>query len=68
MNPDQNHESKHDGPNWKWWHFVLAGLLIATWSIWRWWETGFIKHLGGLVLAALAILVGLGSRPKRGSS
>lgn len=68
MNPDTNHEPKNDGPNWKWWHFVLAGLLIAAWSIWRWWETGFIKHLGGLVLATLAILVGLGSRPKQGSS
>ena len=57
---DRDHDN--DGPNWKWWHFVLAGLLIAAWCIWRWRQTGSIKHLGGLILAALCLLVGWGSR------
>ena len=64
----QDQPSHNDGPNWKWWHFILAGLLVGGWSVWQWWETGRIKNLGGLVLAALCILVGLGSRPKKTSS
>jgi hypothetical protein len=62
---NRNDETDNDAPNWKWWHFTLAGLLIAAWSIWRWWETKLIKHLGGLVLAALCILVGFGLRGKK---
>lgn len=67
MNPEKQHntENDSDGPNWKWWHFALAGVLIAAWSIWRWWETGLIKHLGGLVLAALCLLVGFGMTGKK---
>jgi hypothetical protein len=71
MNTENRNETPdhdNDGPNWKWWHFVLAGLLIAAWCIWRWWETKMLKHLGGLVLAALCFLVGLGMRGNKSQS
>ena len=56
-NQTPEHDNDNDGPNWKWWHFALAGIGISGWCIWRWWETGAIKHLGGLFLAALCLLM-----------
>ena len=54
-----------DETGWKWWYFVLAGIGIAGYSVFRTYDTGQLTHLGGLFLAMVCLLVGIGSRPEK---
>lgn len=48
--------------NWKWWHFVVAGLLIAALGAWYISEGRISKGIGSELGAALCVAVGLFSR------
>ncbi len=51
-----------EADNWKWWYFVVAGLLIGAFGIYEFhtWRIG--KGIGSEILAALCIAIGLFSR------
>ena len=46
---------------WKWWYYVLAGIMIGAYSIWQAYDKHSIKPLGELILAVFCILVGIWS-------
>ncbi len=48
-----------EGDTWKWWYYIVAGVCIAGYDIYMFVDTGRIKHLGGLFLAALCIAIGV---------
>ena len=50
------------GDNWKWWYFVVAGVLIGAYGIYEFCSKQISKGLGSEVLAALCIAIGLFSR------
>jgi len=52
---------------WKWWVFILVGLLIGAFSIWQAWDTQNIRALKGVFLAVLCIVVGLWSKSQSSS-
>jgi len=45
--------------NWKWWYFVLAGVLIGAYSIWQAYDKHSIKPLGELFFSAFCIFIGI---------
>lgn len=63
-----------DDGDWKWWYFVVVGILIAAFSVWQILSGEPILRLGGrrggpvggLILAVICIVVGLFSRPAAG--
>ena len=48
--------------NWKWWYFVVAGVLIGADGVYEIGNTGIGKGIGSFLLAALCIAIGLFSR------
>jgi len=48
--------------NWKWWYFVVAGVLIGAYGIYEFYTGLISKGIGSEVLAALCIAIGLFSR------
>jgi len=48
--------------NWKWWYFVVAGVLIGAYGVYEFYTGLISKGIGSEVLAVLAIAVGLFSR------
>jgi hypothetical protein len=48
-----------EGDTWKWWYYVLAGICIAGYDIWKTYDTGRMKYLGGLFLSVLCIAIGI---------
>lgn len=54
--------------NWKWWHFIVAGIGIGGYSIWQATTMQTMKPLGSLFLAVLCLVVGVWSRNQQGSA
>ena len=54
--------------NWKWWYFVLAGVLIAAFGAYEIYEVKIGKAVGSFLLAALCIAIGLFSRASESKS
>jgi hypothetical protein len=62
-----------DGDTWKWWYYVVIGVLVGAFSIYQIIDGEPIIRfggrrggpVGGLILAVLCILVGVWSRPSR---
>jgi len=50
------------GDNWKWWYFVVAGVLIAGIGGYEIYDAEIGRGLGSFLLAALCIAIGLFSR------
>jgi hypothetical protein len=50
------------GDNWKWWYFVLAGVLIGAYGGYEFYTGDTSKGIGSEVLAVLCIAIGLFSR------
>lgn len=50
------------GEDWKWWYFVVAGVLIGAYGIYELYSKQISKGLGSEVLAVLCIAIGLFSR------
>ena len=48
-----------DANNWKWWYFVLAGVLIGAYSIWQAYDKHSIRPLRELILAVLCVAIGV---------
>ncbi len=48
-----------EGDTWKWWYYIVAGVCIAGYDLWQVYDTGRLKYLGGLFLAALCIAIGV---------
>ena len=48
-----------EGDTWKWWYYVLAGVCFAGYDIWRTYDTGRLKYLGGLFLSVILIAIGI---------
>jgi hypothetical protein len=48
--------------NWKWWYFVVAGVLIGAYGVYEIYSGKFGKAIGSEVLATLCIVVGVFSR------
>ena len=48
--------------NWKWWYFVLAGVLIGAYGAYQIYDAQIGKSIGSFLLAALAIAIGIFSR------
>jgi hypothetical protein len=58
--------------NWKWWYFVVAGVLIGAYGIYEFYTGLISKGIGSELLAVICITIGLFSRksetkPKTGS-
>ena len=51
-----------DKENWKWWYFVLAGILIAAYGGYEFHQGLISKGIGSELLALLCIAIGLFSR------
>ncbi len=54
-----NIETSASGKQWKWWHFILAGICIGGFDGWMVYETGRLKYLNGLFLSVLLIALGV---------
>lgn len=52
--------------NWKWWHFVVAGLLIAAFGAYEFQAGKVGASIKSEILAALCLCVGVFSRPRAG--
>ena len=52
--------------NWKWWHYIVVGVLICAFSGWQIWNRQINRGVGGLLLAAICIGVGLVMRKSAG--
>jgi len=48
-----------EGDTWKWWYYVLAGVCLGGYDIWKVYDTGRLKYLGGLFLSVLLIAIGV---------
>lgn len=48
--------------NWKWWYFVVAGVLIDAYGIYEFYTGLISKGIGSELLAVLCIVIGLFSR------
>ena len=48
--------------NWKWWYFVIAGLLIGAYGGYELYSGMIKKGVGSEILALLCIAIGLFSR------
>lgn len=53
---------KGGGENWKWWYFVVAGVLIAAVGGYEIYDLKIGRANGSFLLAALCIAIGLFSR------
>ncbi len=52
----------NDNDNWKWWYYVVAGILLGALGGYEFFTGEIIKGVGSELLAALCIAVGLFSR------
>ena len=50
------------GDNWKWWYFVVAGVLIAAYGGYEIYSIKIGKGIGSIILGVLCIVIGLFSR------
>jgi hypothetical protein len=65
-------ESSGSADTWKWWYYIVAGALIGAYSIFEIISGSNLIRvgrrgtgpIGGLIIAALCICVGIWSRPK----
>jgi hypothetical protein len=51
-----------DKDNWKWWYFVVAGVLIGAYGVYEFYTGLISKGIGSVLLAAMCIAIGLFSR------
>ena len=51
-----------DKHEWKWWYFVVAGILIAGFGGYELYSGKFSKGIGSVLLALLCLAIGLFSR------
>jgi len=51
-----------EADNWKWWYFVVAGVLIGAYGVYEIFNTGIGKGIGSFLLAALCVAIGLFTR------
>ena len=51
-----------EADNWKWWYFVVAGVLIGAFGAYEIYDARVGKGIGSFLLAALCIAIGLFSR------
>jgi hypothetical protein len=64
--------NSQDEDTWKWWYYIVVGMLIGAFSVWQLIDGEPIIRfggrrggpIGGLLLAALCIAVGWFSRPR----
>ena len=56
------------GDNWKWWHFVVAGALIAAYGGYEIYSIKIGKGIGSIILGVLCIVIGFFSRKSEGKS
>ena len=52
-------DKKNEADNWKWWYFVLAGILIGAYGAYEVYDARIGKAIGSFLLAALCIAIGL---------
>jgi uncharacterized membrane protein YfcA len=45
--------------DWKWWYFVLAGILIAAYGGYEIWSGQIGKAVGSEILGVLCVAIGL---------
>jgi len=45
--------------NWKWWYFVVAGVLIGAYGVYEFYTSLYSKGVGSELLAILCIAIGL---------
>jgi hypothetical protein len=54
------------GENWKWWYFVVAGVLIGAYGIYEICSVRIGRGIGTVIGALVCIAVGLFSRKSEG--
>lgn len=52
-------ENTAESSGWKWWYYILAGILIGIIDGWYIYETGRLRYIKGLLLSVFLILVGI---------
>jgi hypothetical protein len=53
-----------NGKDWKWWHFVVAGILIGAYGGYQIYDGQISRAVGSFVLATLCVVFGLFSRKR----
>ena len=53
-----------NGKDWKWWHFVVAGVLIGAFGGYQIYDGQISKAVGSLLLATICVVFGLFSRKR----
>jgi hypothetical protein len=48
-----------EADNWKWWYFVVAGVLIGAYGVYEFTQLKIGKGIGSELLAVLCIAIGL---------
>ena len=51
--------TKNEADNWKWWYFVVAGVLIGAFGGYEIYDARVAKAIGSFLLGALCIAIGL---------
>lgn len=51
--------TNNSADNWKWWYFVVAGVLIAAIGGYEIYDAKIGKAVGSFLLAALCVAIGL---------
>jgi hypothetical protein len=51
--------TNNEADNWKWWYFVVAGILIGAFGGYEVYDAKIGKAIGSFLLAALCIAIGL---------
>jgi hypothetical protein len=51
--------TKNEADNWKWWYFVVAGVLIGAFGGYEIYDARVGKAIGSFLLGALCIAIGL---------
>jgi hypothetical protein len=51
--------TKNEAENWKWWYFVVAGVLIGAFGGYEIYDAKVGKAIGSFLLGAICIAIGL---------
>jgi hypothetical protein len=55
-----------EAENWKWWYFVVAGVLIGAYGVYEFYTGLVSKGVGSELLAVFCVVIGIFSKKAEG--